>query len=98
MPIKSELLAFRECRSSVRRGLLRITSHRLDSGTRWSNGDYAHPAGMVTILRQEPDRGFPNGYTRLDAIVGGKLIYRTWEHHWADRAIPKLARELLGAE
>jgi hypothetical protein len=89
---------FREERVTVKRGLLRITSHRLDRGTKWATGDYVHPLGVVSILRQEPDRSFPGGYTRLDAVVGGKLVYRSWEREWADRSIPKLARQLLGAE
>lgn len=89
---------FRENRSSLRHGLLRMTSHRLDSGLKWSTGDYVHSAGIVSILRQEPDRSFPRGYTRLDAVVGGKLIYRSWDREWKDHSLPKLARQLLGVQ
>jgi hypothetical protein len=89
---------YREEQASIKRGLLRMTSHQLDRGTKWATGDYAHPSGMVTVVRQEPDRRFPNGWTRLDAVVDGRLVYRSWEREWADHSIPKLARQLLGVE
>lgn len=89
---------FMEERASMGRGLLRMTSHQLDRGARWAQGDYVHPAGIVSILRQEPDRSFPGGYTRLDAVIDGKLVYRSWMREWADHSLPKLARQLLGVE
>lgn len=83
---------------SIGRGFLRLTHHTTSGGIPWAEGEYVHRAGIVSILRQSADRGFPNGYTRLDAVIDGKLAIRTWEREWADRSIPKLARQLLGAD
>jgi len=85
---------YNETRSGLSRPLLRLTRNSTSRGPFWE-GDYVHRAGIVSVLREGPTPAWPNGYTRLDAVLDGRLVFRSWERAWSDRAIPKLARQLL---
>jgi hypothetical protein len=94
----SDRHAFNEMSSAIpKHGSLRMVSNETSRGRFWT-GDFFHRAGLVTILREGPTAGFPKGYTRLDAVIKGRLVYRSWRRFWSDRALPRLARDLLGVE
>jgi hypothetical protein len=77
-------------------GKLRLFSHRTAHGE-YHTGDFTNREGMVAVYRQEPDRAFKKGYTRLDAVIEGRVLYRSWERRLGRRSIYREARRLLGA-
>jgi hypothetical protein len=85
-------------RVSIGDGILRLHEQHPVCNTQWWIGEYVDKRGIVSILRQAPDRSFPKGYTRLDAVLAGKLAIRTWKAQLGDRLVRKACRELLDAQ
>jgi hypothetical protein len=86
---------FREEHTSIpKEGWLRLNVHRTDFGT-YCTGEFLSRNGPVSVYQEEPGRTFKKGYTRLDAVIGGKLVYRTWDTKLGRRSIYREARTLL---
>ena len=86
---------YREDNVSIpKSGWLRLNVHMTDTG-KYHTGVFLSRDGFVEVYRQDPDRICKKGYTRLDAIIDGQLIYRTWDRRLGDRAICREAREML---
>lgn len=71
-----------------------------DGFTRWAagtngydDGEVILPEGIVTVLMQGDDRNRP--LTRLDAVINGRLVIRTYEKRYSRRGVVRLARQLL---
>lgn len=93
MPAKAE---FNEDFASIpKQGWLRLHVHALDDGSKYHTGAFVSRDGFVEVLRQDPDRAFKKGFTRLDAVIDGQLVFRSWEKRLGDRTIYREARALL---
>lgn len=72
---------------AIGRGWLRL--HRVDTPRgEYSHGDFVDRRGFVSIYRQD-------GLTRLDMVVAGKLVMRTWKRWLPDRTVSRYSREML---
>jgi hypothetical protein len=78
------------------RGWLRLNVHMTDRG-KYHTGAFMSRDGFVEVYRQDPDPAFKKGYTRLDAVIDGRLVYRTWEKRLGERTIYREARAMLEA-
>lgn len=77
-------------------GWLRLFVHHAASGN-YHTGDFISRDGVVSVYRQEPDKAFKKGYTRLDAVKDGRMVVRQWEKRLGERTIYREARDLLSA-
>lgn len=80
--------------SIPKNGWLRLFVHMTDTG-KYHTGDFVSRNGFVSVYRQDPGRAFKKGYTRLDAVIGDRMVYRSWEKRLGERTIYREARALL---
>jgi hypothetical protein len=66
------------------RGFMRWTR----VGTDYEEGEYVHPAGIVTVLRQW---GTYKPCVRMDFAHGGRLHIRTWSRNYSRRGCAMFA-------
>jgi hypothetical protein len=83
-----------DCVSIPKEGWLRLNVHRTEYGD-YCTGEFLSRDGVVSVYQQEPDKAFKKGYTRMDAVIGNRLIYRTWKKKIGRRSVYREARALL---
>lgn len=72
---------------SLARGFVRLHEQRHHE-SRWWNGDYIGPEGMVSIYMQDD-------LTRLDYGHNGRLHMRTFEGRFTQRGLPRVCRKFI---
>lgn len=70
-----------------RKGFVRMLQHGTGEDA-YQTGEFCDPRGIVSIYRQ-------SDLTRLDFCYAGRLFMRTWERHFGDRTLSRLARAFV---
>lgn len=59
----------------------------------YESGTILLPEGVVSVLIQGDDEHLH--LTRLDTVIDGRQVIRTWRRRYTKRGVIKLARQLL---